>query len=419
MMRNQRDGTFRDVTAETGLNKNNTRYSFCCGWSDYNRDGWPDLYVVNDFGRKNLYRNNGDGTFTDVAAQAGVEDVGAGMSVCWFDYDNDGAEDLYVADMWTAAGMRISNQEVFQKDAPASSRPLSQTCPRETLCFMLAATALFKTQAHPQESRWDAGLGHATLGILTTTDSPIFTSPTAWCPAPRAKTSIAFFGGRWSRILRRRPAVPRYEQGWNAINELVRSDRTLSGYERNIFYANNHDGTFSDVSGAVGLDFIEDGRAFALADFDHDGRLEVFLKNRNGPQLRLLHNVTKNLPPSISFRLRGGKSNRDAIGAAITVETTGDARPACFKRDQGFFPNIAKKYSSGWERQGTGASLHPLAERVGARTARPSAQPPGMGQEGSEPSRIEAFQNADGEICCVDQLPHLLRPRAESASHYG
>jgi hypothetical protein len=52
---------------------------------------------VNDFGRKNLYRNNGDGTFTDVAPQAGVEDIGAGMSVCWLDYDDDGAEDIYVA----------------------------------------------------------------------------------------------------------------------------------------------------------------------------------------------------------------------------------------------------------------------------------------------------------------------------------
>ena len=88
------------------------------------RDGWPDLYVVNDFGRKNLYRNNGDGTFTDVAPQAGVEDIGAGMSVCWFDYDNDGADDLYVADMWTAAGMRVSMQEVFQKDAPEEVRAL-------------------------------------------------------------------------------------------------------------------------------------------------------------------------------------------------------------------------------------------------------------------------------------------------------
>ena len=103
-MRNQRDGTFRDVTEESGLNRNNTRYSFCCAWNDYDRDGWPDLYVVNDFGRKNLYHNNGDGTFTDVAEQSGVDDVGAGMSVCWLDYDNDGADDLYVANMWTAAG---------------------------------------------------------------------------------------------------------------------------------------------------------------------------------------------------------------------------------------------------------------------------------------------------------------------------
>jgi hypothetical protein len=122
MMRNNRDGTFRDVTAESGLDRNNTRYSFCCGWSDYNGDGWPDLYVVNDFGRKNLYRNNGDGTFTDIASKAGVEDIGAGMSVCWFDYDNDGAEDLYVADMWSAAGTRVSMQESFQKDASEQVR---------------------------------------------------------------------------------------------------------------------------------------------------------------------------------------------------------------------------------------------------------------------------------------------------------
>jgi hypothetical protein len=124
MMRNNRDGTFRDVTKESGLDKNNTRYSFCCAWNDYDGDGWPDLYVVNDFGRKNLYHNRGDGTFTDVAAEAGVEDVGAGMSVCWLDYDNDGADDLYVADMWTAAGERISTQDIFKRDAPDEVRAL-------------------------------------------------------------------------------------------------------------------------------------------------------------------------------------------------------------------------------------------------------------------------------------------------------
>ena len=132
LMRNNRDGTFRDVTSQTGLDKNNTRYSFCCGWGDYNGNGWPDLYVVNDFGKKNLYRNNGDGTFTDIAAQTGVEDVGAGMSVCNFDYDNDGVEDLYVANMWTAAGNRISTQDSFpERRAAERAGTLSQTCDGE------------------------------------------------------------------------------------------------------------------------------------------------------------------------------------------------------------------------------------------------------------------------------------------------
>src|SRR5208282_2658704 len=93
-------------------------------------------------------------------------------------------------------------------------------------------------------------------------------------------------------------SAPDYEQGWNAINELIRADGTWSGYERNVFYANNRDGTFSDVSAPIGMDFVEDGRSFALADFDHDGRLEVLLKNRNAPQLRLLKNVLADLPPS-------------------------------------------------------------------------------------------------------------------------
>jgi hypothetical protein len=128
MMRNNGDGTFRDVTAETGLDRNNTRYSFCCGWSDYNGDGWPDLYVVNDFGRKNLYRNNGDGTFTDVAAEAGVEDVGAGMSVSWLDYDNDGAPDIYVGE-YVDRGRRDASRRrtPFKRRAGPSGRSIAGT----------------------------------------------------------------------------------------------------------------------------------------------------------------------------------------------------------------------------------------------------------------------------------------------------
>ena len=105
-------GRFEDVTGRTGMSENNNRYSFAPAWCDYDGDGWPDLYVANDFGRNNLYRNT-NGRFRDVAAAAGVADVGPGMSAAWFDYDGDGRPDLYVSNMWTACGQRIVEDEAF------------------------------------------------------------------------------------------------------------------------------------------------------------------------------------------------------------------------------------------------------------------------------------------------------------------
>ena len=394
MMRNQRDGTFRDVTAETRLDKNNTRYSFCCGWSDYNRDGWPDLYVVNDFGRKNLYRNNGDGTFTDVAPEAGVEDVGAGMGVCWLDYDNDGAEDLYVANMWTAAGMRLSSQEIFQKNAPEEVRALYRKHAMGNSLFHAAKDNAFQdngVSAGVEMGRWawssDAwDFDHDGFPDLYVANGMV--------SGPSRDDLNSFF---WRQVVANSPveakSAPAYEQGWSAINELIRSDGTWSGYERNVFYANNRDGTFSDISGAIGLDFVEDGRAFALADFDHDGRLEVFLKNRNGPQLRLLQNVMQDLPPSIAFRLRGNKSNRDAIGAAITVETGTGRQTRMLQAGTGFLSQHSKEVFFGlgetkgpvrasirWP-SGLVQELHelPLNHRIWV-------------DEGAEPVRMEAFK---------------------------
>jgi len=343
MMRNNRDATFRDVTAEAGLNQNNTRYSFCCGWNDYNRDGWPDLYVVNDFGRKNLYRNNGNGTFTDVAAEMGVEDVGAGMSVCWFDYDNDGTEDLYVANMWTAAGERVSTQDIFKKDAPREIRALYQKHAMGNSLLrndengfkdMTSLDGVGLGRWAWSSDAWD--FDHDGLLDLYVTNGMV--------SGPSSKDLNSFF---WRQTVANSPdeAKPghEYEGGWSAINELIRADGTWSGYERNLFYANSGDGTFSDISGVTGLDFLEDGRSFVLADFDHDGRQEVLLKNRNAPQLRLLKNVMAELPPSISFRLRGTKSNRDAIGAAITVETEGRKQTRSLQAGSGFLSQHSKE----------------------------------------------------------------------------
>ncbi len=401
LMRNQRDGTFHDVTAASGLDQNNTRYSFCCAWSDYDNDGWPDLYVVNDFGRKNLYRNRGDGTFTDVAAQAGVEDIGAGMSVCWLDYDNNnnngGAEDLYVANMWTAAGERVSTQKVFKKDSAKAVRELYQ---KHAMGNSLFRNLLSKPGAGFEDTTNSAGVGMGRWSWSSDAFDfdhdgfPDLYIANGMVSGPSRQDLNSFF---WRQVVARSPdeasASQEYEQGWNAINERIRSDGTWSGYERNVFYANNRDGTFSDVSSVVGLDFVEDGRSFALADFDHDGRVEVFLKNRNAPQLRLLKNVIEDLPPSISFRLQGTKSNRDAIGAAVTIETPAGRQTRMLQAGSGFLSQHSKDLFFGlgetkgpvrasirWP-SGLVQELHdlPINHRIWI-------------EEGSEPRRAEAFQ---------------------------
>ena len=412
LMRNQRDGTFRDVTAETGLNKNNTRYSFCCGWSDYNRDGWPDLYVVNDFGRKNLYRNNGDGTFTDVAPEAGVEDIGAGMSVCWLDYDGDGEEDLYVANMWTAAGKRISTQEIFQKDAPEDVRALYRKHAMGNSLFRNTKGGAFQNQsasAGVEMGRWswssDAwDFDHDGFPDLYITNGMV---------SGQSREDLnSFF---WRQVVAQSPVEDKpaedYERGWEAINQLIRSDGTWSGFERNVFYANNRDGSFSDVSGAVEMDFLEDGRSFALADFDHDGRQEVFLKNRNAPQLRVLKNVMKNLPPSIAFRLRGTKSNRDAIGAVVTVETDSGRQTRSLQAGSGFLSQHSKElfFGLGEAKGAVRASIHwPSGLVQEIRDLPPNHRI--WVEEGSQPSRFEAFQPSRQGLYARESVSPTTKP---------
>jgi hypothetical protein len=111
---------FRDVTAECGLDADNSRYSQAVAWEDYDNDGDLDLYVANDFGYNNLYRNDlqEDGTrrFRNIAREAGVQDQAAGMSAAWGDFDRDGWMDLYVSNMYSYAGNRITFQTAFKPD---------------------------------------------------------------------------------------------------------------------------------------------------------------------------------------------------------------------------------------------------------------------------------------------------------------
>ncbi len=115
-----------------------------------------------------------------------------------------------------------------------------------------------------------------------------------------------------------------YEEGWRAINELIRSGGSFSGRERKVTYRNLGNGRFEDVSFLSGLDFDSDGRAFATLDIDGDGALDLLLKNRTGPQVRVMRNTLGGR--SLILELRGSKSNRDAVGARVTLVTSNGER---------------------------------------------------------------------------------------------
>ena len=117
---------FRNVTEDVGMDVNNQRKTYSAGWEDMDNDGDLDLYVANDFGWNCFFRNDqtedGETTFVDIASQAGGLDDSFGMSVNFGDYDRDGWIDLYISNMYSYAGNRITFQDQFKADSTDSVR---------------------------------------------------------------------------------------------------------------------------------------------------------------------------------------------------------------------------------------------------------------------------------------------------------
>jgi Flp pilus assembly protein TadD len=360
LFRNDGSGRFVDVTRETGLDVGNDHYHFAAAWADYDNDGWPDLLVANDFGTKNLYRNlgrrSGAVKFEDVAASAGLLDHGAGMSATFVDYDNDGRLDIYTGNMWSAPGRRITAAPMFMRDAAPDVRALYRRHVRGNSLFRNLGDGRFEDktlEAHAEMGRWAWSSDALDFDSDGWDDLYIVNGMlTRKPPAPgssgddarRAGDLEGFF---WRQVVARSPLtrVPGtpYDDAWRAINQLL-IHGSIASHQRNVFLRNNGQGGYDDISGTAGLDLDQDGRSFAVLDIEGDGDPDlVVMAARQAPQLRAFRNDFESKSASIAVRLRGTTSNRDAVGARVTVDTDRVHKTKVLQCGSGFLSQQSKE----------------------------------------------------------------------------
>ena len=363
LYRNRGDGAFVDVTTASGLDRGNNRYSFACVWADVDDDGWPDLCVVNDFGRNNLYRNRHDGTFEEIVD--GLPGYGAGMSAAFADVDGDGLGELYAAGMWQPVGERVTADPGFQQRfADVGVAPVRQ---------FAMGSSLYHSEQRQESTAAKAGPKMVAVAdaagarrALWNWCSDVFDLendgwPDIYClngylssPTRDAAPLDAYF---WEEIIALSPHAMtpsiEYRAAWAAGFDLAHRGHPWDGFERNAFFLNCGAGRFVDASAAAGLDFIDDGRSFAIFDYDGDGDADLIIRNRTGPQLRLLRNELGHRNQRLAIRLTATRGNRDAIGARVEVETPNGRRVRYLGCGSGFLAQHSKEIIVGLGKEGS------------------------------------------------------------------
>jgi hypothetical protein len=296
LFRNRGNGTFEDVTATSGVFDTSSK-SLGVAMLDYDGDGWPDLFVANDTQPNKLYRNMKNGTFKDVAVEAGLAfsadgKARAGMGVDVGDFDNSGSP-----------GLAITNFDNEMIGLYKATRP-----------------GIYEDVA------MRAGIGAPSRNNLG------FGCVLADADLDGALDLIVVNGH---------------------INDTVRNIRGNVGYaQAPQLFLNQRNGTFRDVAAEVGSDFARPrvGRGLAYGDFDRDGDLDLLVTTNNG-QASLFRNDQVAGNRSVRFHLVGTKSNRDAIGAVVRIFHGGTSQSRMVKSGSSYLSQSELPVTFGVEKR--------------------------------------------------------------------
>ncbi|MEO8350220.1 MAG: CRTAC1 family protein [Chthoniobacteraceae bacterium] len=329
------------------------RNSLQATWGDYNEDGRPDLYIANDWGLDVLFRNDGPAGFTDVSVEAGVTSYGYAMGASWGDYDNDGREDLYVSNMYSEPGRRITARIAGLDKMFAESAAGNWLYHKEPNGKFKQVAGLKPPAMTVINAGWSWGGCFADFNNDSFLDlyvlSGYFTAPqelssgldlesNLWRTMVRTDENLSRQSFRFSPEWKQTPAPdnlgPEIDARLAGVERqgdkiLVHS---LNGSERNHYFANQGGRSFVDLSALSGLDNPADSRGFALLDYDRDGWQDIALVNANEPLFNLYHNQ---MPAAgmkggmIAIRFVGGNHTpdpskeftcRDGYGARVKVD---------------------------------------------------------------------------------------------------
>ncbi len=287
-------GKFEDVTDKMGVGS--TRWTLAAASADFNGDGWPDIYLANDYGPEELYLNQRGQSF--VLTTAGLESESkSGMSVTLGDAFNRGRLDAFVTNI-SERGYLFQNNNLRLNEMSGSGGGAGVGAGR------------FRNVAHGEiaDAGWAWG---AQFGDFNNDGANELFVANGFISADRDKNywySMSKIAGANARFFEDAATWPPF------------GNASLSGYEPSRVYLNRGVAGWLDVAKRVGVTDLYDGRAVALADLSSHGSQDVIVANQNQPAV-----LYRDYPDSgnhwIAFKLVGTRSNRSAIGAEVVIES--------------------------------------------------------------------------------------------------